>query len=98
MVGEGPGGGRNQPVEIVKTEIGEAYRLARRSDPDFRLQNAGENAIRDWLVDTLPEVGGPALVIYEDKKMPRLLRREHLEDWLCWRRRAPFLFSLRNAV
>jgi predicted nucleic acid-binding protein len=72
--------GSNQPVEVVKTEIGEAYRLARQANPDFKLQDAGERAIRDWLVDTLPEVGGPALVIYEDKKMPRLIQREQLGD------------------
>jgi len=72
--------GSNQPVEVVKTEIGEAYRLARQTDPGFKLQDAGERAIRDWLVDTLPEVGGPALVIYEDKKVPRLIQREQLSD------------------
>ncbi len=77
---KGQEAGGNQPVEIVKTEIGEAYRLARLTNPDFKLQNAGENAIRDWLVDTLPEIGGPALVIYEDKKMPKLILREHLEE------------------
>jgi hypothetical protein len=76
--GQAPGS--NQPVEVVKTEIGEAYRLARQTDPSFRLQDAGERAIRDWLVDTLPEVGGPALVIYEDKKMPKLIQREQLTD------------------
>jgi len=72
--------GSNQPVEIVKTEVGEAYRLARITDPNFKMQDAGERAIRDWLVDTLPEVGGPALVIYEDKKMPKLIEREQLSD------------------
>ena len=76
--GQAPGS--NQRVEIVTTEIGEAYRLARQSNPRFKLQNAGERAIRDWLVDTLPEIGGPALVIYEDRKMPGLIRREHLAD------------------
>ncbi len=72
--------GGNQPVEIVKTEIGEAYRLARQANPNFRMRDAGERAIRDWLVDTLPDLGGPALVIYEDKKMPKLIQREHLEE------------------
>jgi predicted nucleic acid-binding protein len=72
--------GSNQPVEVVKTEIGEAYRLARQADPGFKMQDAGERAIRDWLVDTLPEIGGPALVIYEDKKMPKLIQREQLTD------------------
>ena len=77
---EGQTPGTNQPVEVVKTEIGEAYRLARQANPGFKMQNAGENAIRDWLVETLPEIGGPALVIYEDKRMPRLIQREHLEE------------------
>jgi hypothetical protein len=77
---KGQEAGSNQPVEIVKTEIGEAYRLARQTNPDFKMQDAGERAIRDWLVDTLPEIGGPALVIYEDKKMPGLIQREHLDE------------------
>ena len=72
--------GSNQPVEVVKTEIGEAFRLARQTDPNFTMRDAGERAIRDWLVDSLPEIGGPALVIYEDKRMPALIRREQLED------------------
>ncbi len=54
--------------------------MPRQSDPTFRLKDAGERAIRDWLVDTLPDLGGPALVIYEDKKMPGLLQREQLSD------------------
>jgi predicted nucleic acid-binding protein len=77
---KGQGSGSNRPVEVVKTEIGEAYRLARQTDPSFKLQDAGERAIRDWLVDALPEVGGPALVVYEDKKMPKLIQREQLTD------------------
>lgn len=72
--------GSNQPVNVVKTEIGEAYRLARQTDPTFTMRDAGDRAIRDWLVDTLPEVDGPALVIYEDKRMPRLIQREHLDE------------------
>lgn len=70
----------NRPVEIVRTEIGEAYRLARQANPSFKMRNAGENAIRDWLVETLLEIGGPVLVIYEDKNLLKLIRREHFED------------------
>jgi len=61
-------------------EIGEAHRLARQADPNFKMQDAGERAIRDWLVDILPAIGGPALVVYEDKRMPALIQREHLEE------------------
>jgi hypothetical protein len=32
----------SQPVVVAKTEIGEAYRLARQADPGFRLRDAGE--------------------------------------------------------
>jgi len=74
--GRRPGAGGR--VEIATTEIGEAYRLARQAKPDFRMRDAGERAIRDWLVDALPHLGGPALVIYEDKRMPRLIEREKL--------------------
>jgi hypothetical protein len=28
----------------------------------------------------LPEIGGPALVVYEDSKVPKLLRRERLHE------------------
>jgi hypothetical protein len=31
-------------------------------------------------VEALPDIGGPALVIYEDKKMPRLIQRENLDQ------------------
>lgn len=77
---KGQEAGSNHPVEVVKTEIGEAYRLARQADPSFTMRDAGERAIRDWLVDALPELGGPALVIYEDKRMPGLIQRERLEE------------------
>lgn len=72
--------GSNRPVHIVTTEIGEAYRLARQANPRFTLRDAGERAIRDWLVENLAELGGPALVVYEDKRMPNLLQRERLDD------------------
>ena len=43
--------GSNQPVEVVKTEIGEAYRLAlrpiRRSG--YRMQVNGQSAIGWWI-------------------------------------------------
>ena len=72
--------GTNNPVEIARTEIGEAYRLARQANPGFRMQKAGERAIRDWLVESLSEVAGPALVIYEDNRVPRLIQRERLDN------------------
>ena len=72
--------GSNQPVEVIETEIGKAYSLARRVEPSFKFRDAGERAIRDWLIDTLPEIDGAALVIYEDKCVPRLLQRENFKN------------------
>ena len=39
---EGGRAGGNQPVEIVKTEIGEAYRLARRRTQSFDCKTPGK--------------------------------------------------------
>ena len=55
---QGQSPGSNQPVEVVKTEIGEAYRLARQADPGFTMRDAGERATRDWLVESLAGFGG----------------------------------------
>jgi hypothetical protein len=76
----GAGPGAAHPVQVATTEIGEACRLARQADPAFRLRGAGERAIRDWLVESLPGFGGSALVVYEDRKVPALIRRERLDQ------------------
>ena len=77
---EGGREGSNLPVRIATTEIGEAYRLARQTDPGFRLRNGGEQAILSWLADELPSTQGPALVVYENGRVPRMIRREGLSN------------------
>lgn len=72
--------GSNLPVRIARTEIGEAYRLARQADSAFRMRNGGEQAILNWLAETLPTTRGPALVVYESGRVPRMIRREGLGD------------------
>lgn len=72
--------GANRPVTIAETETGRAFRLARMADPDFTMSNAGEIAIVEWLARTLHETAGPALVVYEDRKVPRLIALEGMES------------------
>ena len=67
--------GSNQPVEIAETELGPLYKLAldQQMKPP---RNAGEIAIAEWLADELRHRGGPALVVYENGRVPALLARE----------------------
>jgi len=67
--------GTNQPVEVADTEIGALYRIALDQDLP-RPRNAGEIGIAAWLADNLAQTGGPALVVYENGKVPGLLSRE----------------------
>ena len=67
--------GSNQPVEIADTEIGGLYRIA-LDQGLCRPRNAGEIGIATWLADNLSHIGGPALVVYENGRVPNLLSRE----------------------
>jgi hypothetical protein len=74
-IGAGQIAGSNQPVEVAETEIGGLYRLALDQDLP-RPRNAGEIGIAAWLADNLAHVGGPALVVYENGRVPNMLTRE----------------------
>lgn len=67
--------GSNRPVEVAATELGPLYKLAldQAVKPP---RNAGEIAIAEWLSDELWHLGGPALVVYENGRVPAMLARE----------------------
>jgi len=67
--------GSNRPVEVAQTEIGSLYRIALEQGLP-RPRNAGEIGIAAWLADNLAHVGGPALVVYENGRVPSMLSRE----------------------
>lgn len=67
--------GSNAPVEIADTEIGNLYRIALDQGLP-RPRNAGEIGIAAWLADNLVFIGGPALVVYENGRVPSMLSRE----------------------
>jgi hypothetical protein len=67
--------GSNRPVAIAATELGPLYKLAldQHVKPP---RNAREIAITEWLSDELRHLGGPALVVYENGRVPAMLARE----------------------
>jgi hypothetical protein len=71
--------GSNAPVEIAETEIGGLYRIALDQGLP-RPRNAGEIGIATWLAENLARVGGPALVVYENGRVPGMLSREGVAD------------------
>ena len=78
-IAEGGKPGNNSPVEIIRSELGLLYRLA--LDQGMKPpRNAREIGITEWLVDQLHHVGGPALVVYENGRVPRMLVREGLTE------------------
>ena len=74
-IAEGRRIGTNGPVAVVETEFGPLYRLALETGVK-RPRNSGEIAITEWLVEFLPQIGGTALVVYENGKVPNMLARE----------------------
>ena len=74
-IGAGLKEGTNHPIEVVETEIGSLYRLALDQGLP-RPRNSGEIGIATWLAENLGLIGGPALVIYENGRVPGLLSRE----------------------
>lgn len=67
--------GSNQPVEVATTELGPLYKLALEQNVKPP-RTAGEIAIAEWLADELRHCGGPALVVYENGRVPAMLARE----------------------
>ncbi len=59
----------------MQTEIGGLYRIALEQGLP-RPRNAGEIGIATWLAENLSHIGGPALVVYENGKVPNMLSRE----------------------
>jgi hypothetical protein len=71
--------GSNTPVAIVESELGPVYRLALEQGVRTP-RNAAEIGITDWLADRLPDIGGPALVVYENGRVPNMLARAGIAE------------------
>lgn len=69
----------NADVRVEETDLGPIYRLAIEQNKP-RPRNSGERAIVDWLADNIVHEGGPSLIVYENGKIPNMLRREGLPE------------------
>lgn len=65
-------------LTIADTELGPVYRLAQEQGIR-KPRHAGEIAITEWLSDHLRVIGGPALVVYENGRVPLMLTREGVD-------------------
>lgn len=66
-------------VAIEFTSTGELLQLARLTKPDHRIKDGGERAILDWLIDNVEASGLTAMVVYENGKVPKLIRNHDQE-------------------
>ncbi len=71
--------GSNRPVRLALTETGEAFRLARLVKPDFRMRDGGETAMVQWLGKKIAVTSQQTIVLYENGKVPKVIRREGIE-------------------
>lgn len=67
--------GSNLPVRIAITEFGETFRKARLADPKHRAPGAGERAMLDWLSEEVEGSAQSVMVVYENGKVPDIIRR-----------------------
>jgi hypothetical protein len=70
---------RGSRLSLADTDLGPVYELAIKTGVRPP-RNSGERAIVDWLTDNIVHEGGPALIIYENGKIPNMLRREGLPE------------------
>lgn len=66
-------------LTVGETELGPVYKMAVEQNVP-RPRNSGERAIVEWLAEKIVHEGGPALIIYENGKVPNMLRREGLPE------------------
>ena len=71
--------GSNRWVERPATDVGELLKIAIDAGRP-RPRNVGEHAIVGWLADNVGRFSGPALVVYENGKIPNMLIREGLPE------------------
>jgi hypothetical protein len=64
------------PVTVEETEIGRTFALARKADPNYKLRNAGEIAILEWLFDKVEGTQTETMILYENGKVPRRIERQ----------------------
>lgn len=61
-------------LDVIETEIGLVTKTERIENPFYRLKNAGELAIAEWIENGGLKDANSTIVVYEDKDTRRLLQ------------------------
>lgn len=64
-------------LDVIETDIGLITKRERVENPFYRIKNAGEHAIAEWIENGGLNNANSALVVYEDKDTRKLL--EHMQ-------------------
>jgi hypothetical protein len=71
--------GSNQPVRVEETETGRLYAAVLETRPDYKLRNGGETAIVEWLAETIAGTDRAVIVLYENGRVPTIVRNQSLD-------------------
>ena len=75
--GQAPGS--NQPVRVEETETGRLYAAVLETRPEYTLRNGGETAIVEWLAETIAGTDKAVIVLYENGRVPAIVRNQNLD-------------------
>jgi hypothetical protein len=71
--------GSNRPVRVEETETGRLYAAVLETRPDYKLRNGGETAIVEWLAETIAGTDKAVIVLYENGRIPTVVRNQSLD-------------------
>lgn len=71
--------GSNRPVRVEETETGRLYAAVLETRPDDRLRDGGETAIAEWLAERIAGTDRAVIVLYENGRVPAIVRDQSLD-------------------
>ena len=73
-------GGRNEAgFKRPRPETGRVFETAPKVDADYRVKDAGETAIVQWLVETVDATEQQTIVIYGNGKVPNWIANRNMD-------------------
>ncbi len=71
--------GSNRPVRVEETETGRLYAAVLETRPAYKLRNGGETAIVEWLAERIAGTDRAVIVLYENGRVPTIVRNQSLD-------------------
>ena len=66
-------------MRVEATETGRLYAAVLEAKPDYKLRNGGETAIVEWLADKIAGTDKAVIVLYENGRIPTIVRNQSLD-------------------